>query len=261
MRTVPQLKFLIYLYVGILVFLLVSVMATPLVIRNGWQVSHDFLIDEGILETSLIVVLFGISCLILIGARLSLRAYDWAVKQAGEERSRLISRLAESFSYLGTVNVELQQVHSILCGMDRYPQTKREWKRLFEDLATKVMTVAGTPWTLVRILNRCDFRTVKEFVATRPKTAIPDLTVGNREILEDRPVPGWIQIGSCPANVKLKTVCILPKTNLSEEENILIQGIVNQIELLYMLHLSDAINQNRFLEPDDNGRSEEIDIS
>jgi hypothetical protein len=225
-----------------------------MLIISVWQVTHTFLMEEEILETSLIVVLVGISCWILKATLQTLQTYERAVKQAGEERSRLLSRLTEAFSYLGTINVELQQVHSILCGIERYPKNKKEWKRLFESLTATAMTVGGTRWALVRILNRKELRTVKEFCATRPEAGFPSSTIGNREIIEGRSVPGCTQIRSSPKDLDWSVVCILPESRLSEKENILITGIMNQIELFYMLYRSGFLNSS-CLDLINNGRN------
>jgi len=93
MKTVQKLKFLIVFYLGALVFLLLSVITMPLVIQYGLPVTRKFFIEEEILETSLIIILFGISYFFLRGFKHTLKAHERAVDQAGEEKSRLVSRL------------------------------------------------------------------------------------------------------------------------------------------------------------------------
>jgi len=252
MKTVQKLKFLIVFYLGALVFLLLSVITMPLVIQYGLPVTRKFFIEEEILETSLIIILFGISYFFLRGFKHTLKAHERAVDQAGEEKSRLVSRLAEAFSYIGTVNVELQEIQSILCGVERYPQTKREFKQFIDHLAAKAMTVAGTPWVVIRMISRCNGRTVKEYAIVRRKGVLPSATMGNREILEDRHVEGLRKIGSRQKNLDLLTVCILPTIQLSEEENILITAITNQIEMLFMLYRAGFLHQQSFNDHNEN---------
>lgn len=246
MQTVQKLKCLIALYLGALVFLLLSVIAMPLVIQRGVSLTRDIIIEEGILETSLIVILFGISFFILRGFKHKLKAHELAVGRAGEEKSRLVSRLTEAFSYIGTINVELQEIRSILCGVEHYPQTKKEFKLLVDHLAAKAMTVAGAPWVVIRIISRCNGRTVKEYTAVRPKGVLPSACMGNREILEDRPTEGLKKIVSCQKNLDLLTVCILPAIPLSEEESILITAITSQIEMLFLLYRAGFLHQQSF---------------
>ena len=60
METVKKLKLLISFYLGVLVFLLLLVITTPLTIQHGLSVTRGFIIEEEILETILIVILLGV---------------------------------------------------------------------------------------------------------------------------------------------------------------------------------------------------------
>jgi len=246
MKTGRRLQFLIVFYLGALTSLLLSVIAMPLVIQHGLQVTRTFIIEEEILETSLIIILFGISYFVLSGFKHTLKSHDRAMERARGEKSRLVSRLVVASRYIGTVNVELQEIHSILCGVERYPQTKREFKQLIDHLAAKAMTVAGTAWVVIRMISRCNGRTVKEYTIVRPKGVLPTVTMGNREILEDRYVEGLSKISSRQKNLDLLTVCILPTIMLSEEENFMITAITNQIEMLFMLYRAGLLHQKSF---------------
>jgi hypothetical protein len=246
MKPVRRLKFLIFFYLGALIFLLLSVVAMPMVVQHGLPVTRTFIIEEEILETSLIVVLFGISYFILRAFKRTMKAHELAVDRAVEEKSRLVSRLSEAFGYIGNVNVELQAIQSILCGVERYPQTKRELKRLIDHLAAQAMTIARAPWVVIRMINRCNGRTIKEYAIVHPKGVLPSTTIGNREILEDRHVEGLRKIGSCQKNLDLLTVCILPRNQLSKEESILITAITNQIEMFFILYRTGFIHQQSF---------------
>lgn len=246
MKTVHKLKLFIDFYLGVLIILLLSVIAMPLIIQRGLSVTRDLIIEEGILETSLIIILFGISYFILRGFKRTLKAHELEANQVGEEKSRLVSRLTEAFNYIGTVNVELQEIQSTFCGIEHYPQTKREFKLLVDHLAVKAMTIAGTPWVVIRIISRCNGRTVKEYNAIRPKSVLPSACIGNREILEDRPVEGLIKIASSQKNLDFLTVCILPVIQLSKEESILIAAITNQIEMFFLLYRAGFLPQQSF---------------
>ena len=220
--------------------------AVPLVIQYGLRVTREFIIEEEIIEASLIVILFGISCFILRGFKCAIKDHECAMERLGEEKSKLVSRLADAFSYIGIVNVELQVIKSILCGVEHYPQTKKEFKRLNDHLAAKAMTVAGTPWVVIRMISRSNGRTIKECAIVRSKRGIPSVTMGNREILKNRHVKGFRKIGSRQKNLDLLTVCILPSKQLSKKETILITAIINQIEMLFMLYHSGFLQQQSF---------------
>lgn len=249
MQIVQKLKYFIACYVGVLLFLLLTVTAIPLLVRHGFSVTRNFIVEEDVFESLLIVILFAISYLIWRGFKRTLTTYRHVAAREGQDKSRLLSRLGEAFSYIGTVNVEMKEIQSILRGVECYPQTKREFKELLEHLTGKVMTVAGTPWVVIRMISRCSLRTVKEYAREGRKGVLPSATLGNRDILEGRQAEGMRTISLNRTNFDLLTVCILPHTSLSEEDIILITAIVNQIEMLFMLHRSGCLRQTYFSRP------------
>lgn len=236
MESVKKLKFLVASYLLVLVLLLLSVIAMPLIIRNGLSLAHKLVLEEQSLETALIVLLLGVSFFILIGFKRTLGAYERTAKRAGMEKSRLMARLTEAFNYIGAVNVEIKEIQSIICGVAHYPQTKKEFKQLLDHLGGKVMAVAGAPWVVIRMISRRSGRTVKEHFLEARKGALPSATIGNREILEGRRVEGLRAIGARQKNLDLLTVCILPATPLSEEDVVLITAITNQVEMMFLIY-------------------------
>jgi hypothetical protein len=236
MQTIQKRNVLIGFYVSVLFFLLLCVSVTPLMIRHGISLTHDMVIEEETFETALIVGLFGISFFILKSFMRTLKAYQQMVNHAGEEKSRLVSRLAEAFNYIGTVNVEMQEVESVLCGVACYPRSKREFKELVERMAAKAMTVAAVPWLVVRTIDRHNGQTINEHAVQRPNGGLPSVTMGNRAILDGHRVDGVQTIGSRQCNLDLTTVFILPATEMTEERTVLLMAILNQIEMLFMLY-------------------------
>ena len=248
MRTIKQLKIFISLYFGIFVFLLLSVIAMPLIIRSGLSLTQNIIIEEGFLETSLIVILLGISFFVLRGFKHTLKDHELAVIRAGQEKSKLVSRLTEAFNYIGTINVELQAIRSILGGPENYPQTKKDLNLFIDHLAAKAMTVAGTEWVVIRFVRRCDGRTLKEYSAIRPNRVLPSAFIGNREILEGSPAEGMRKILTYQKNLEFLTACILPDKQLSEQESILVTAIISQIELFFLIYRAGFLDQNIFYE-------------
>ena len=129
MDTARKLKIYIGIYVGVLTGLLLCVCATPMLIQAGVSTSPGLMIEEEVLETSLIVTLFALSCLILQKLLGTLNAYRQTADQVAEENATLMSRLADAFKYIGTVNVEIQEIQSVLNGLNCYPQSKKEFRR------------------------------------------------------------------------------------------------------------------------------------
>jgi hypothetical protein len=177
METVKKIKSLIVVYLALIVFLLLCVAATPLFIRHGLAIGGRLIIEEEYLESALIVAILSLSCVIVIAYRRTLEAYRRAVARAGEDKSRLASRLTEAFSYIGSVNIGLKEIQSIVCGIDHYPQTRKEFKHFLHELTTKIMTDTGAAWVVVRIIDPCSGRTIKGYTAQGRGSAAPT-TIG-----------------------------------------------------------------------------------
>jgi hypothetical protein len=243
METVKKIKSLIVVYLALIVFLLLCVSATPLFIRHGLAIGGRLIIEEEYLESTLIVAILAISCMIVIAYRRTLEAYRRAVARAGEDKSQLASRLTEAFSYIGSVNIGLKEIQSIVCGIDHYPQTRKEFKHFLHELTTKIMTDTGAAWVVVRIIDPCSGRTIKGYTAQGRGSAAPTTTIGNRAIIEGRLATGVRTFVVHQKDPDLLTVCILPAIPLSEEQTVIMTAAAREIEMAFMLYR--AGRQNR----------------
>lgn len=240
MEIIRKRNIIVGVYFSLLFILLLSVCITPLMIKRGVPL-RSFIIKEDTLETILIVTLFGISFLILRGFLKAISSYRLAVVQAGKEKSRLMSRLAEAFNYIGTVNVEIAQIEAVLCGVECYPRSKREFRRVLDQMAVKAMTVASVPWLEVRMIHRHSGHTESQHAVQRPGSVLPSVTIGNRAILKGHQVDGLQVVATRQSNLDLFTVFILPVVDLTEEQSILIGAVLNQIEMLFMLQRTGCL--------------------
>jgi hypothetical protein len=241
METIWKRQYILGLYFSILLVLLLCVSSTPLLIRNGISISDHFIIEEEVLETVLILFLFGISFMVLVSFANHLKAYQQRAKQAVHDKSKLVSRLTEAFRYIGRLNVEIQEIESALCGVAFYPQNKKEFRRLVDELASRAMTIAAVPWLVVRMIERHSGHTISEHAVRRPQSSLPSITMGNRAIINGRRVEGLQTIGPRQHNLDLLTVFILPASAISKEETVLLTAILNQIEMLFILHRAGCI--------------------
>jgi hypothetical protein len=242
MTTIKKLRYLIAFYLATLLLLLVFVTITPLVIRRGFTLTREFIIQEGIIETGLIAILLSVSYFIFKGFRSTLKTYGHLADQAERDKSKLISRLAEAFNYIGTVNVEIKEIQSLFGDLDHYPQTHREFKTLFHMLSTNTMAVARTPWALIRIIDRGSGRTIHECAVGRTKEAPPLAGISNRAIIEHRQIENQRVLRTRQQDLDFETVCILPAVSLSEEQTTLINVITHHLEMNFLLFRAGTLN-------------------
>jgi hypothetical protein len=241
MKTAWKQHYVIGFYYSILLVLLLCVSTTPLLIRQGISITDHLMIEEEVLETVLILALFGISFVILISFTNRLNTYQQAVNRAVHDKSKLVSRLTDAFQYIGKVNVEIQEIESVLGGVAFYPQSKKAFKRLVDRLASRAMTIIDAPWLVVRMVDRYSGHTVCEHAVQRSQTGLPSSTVGNRALIEGRRVDGMQTIGPRQHNLDLLTVFIIPSCTISKEKIVLLTAILNQIEMLFILQHTGCI--------------------
>jgi hypothetical protein len=239
MKNIHKFNAMIALYMAVLFFLLLFVLAVPLTIQRNLTITKEIIIREEIIETALLAFLFGVSFFILKRFKYTLNSYEKKFNRIGREKSKLISRLGDAFRYIGTINVEIQEVHSILQSLDNYPGTKKEIKRLVNYLITKTMIIAKSPWVAIRMVDKKSGKTVYEDKVVRSGQEFPAAMIGNRELLENKAVSGMITIINNKKNADLITACILPEVECSDEETILIKLIIDQIEMHFLLYHRD----------------------
>lgn len=242
MKHIKKINIVIALYSATLALLLLSVLAAPLSIQWGWAVTENFIVGEEIIETILIAVLLGIFFFTLGRFKRALNIYHQKYSHEHEEKSKLFSRLTDASQYIGKVNVELQEINSIIENIDHYPKTKNEIRKTTDYLAKKAMTIARAPWIMIRVIDGRQNRIIKEHKAVRAGYSLPAVTMGTREIIQGNRVPGFVKIVNHKANVDLMTVCIMPEIECSDEERILIKLILDQIETYFLLYYSNVFS-------------------
>ena len=244
MKPVWKRKYFVGFYFSILMALLLCVGTTPLMIRSGISLTNRFIVEEDVLETVLIIILFGISCLVLLRFMHHFEAYRKALSKADSDKSTLVSQLTEAFRYIGKVNVEIQVVESALCGLGCYPRSKSDFRRCVDQLLLKAMTIAAAPWMVVRMIDRRNGKTMGEHAVHGLKGEIPSVTMGNRALLDGlHHMRGMQSIRTCQIDLDFFTVLIMPQAPIGREETLLLTAVLNQIEMLFMLHRSDGLRQ------------------
>jgi len=235
METRQKPNILIGVYFLILLFLLLCVVLTPLLIQGSIPISRSLILEEDTFESVLIVMLFAVSFFVFRSLLRKLASYRLAAEQAGEEKSKLISRLTEAFSYIGTVNVEIAEIGSVLCNVDCYPRNKRQFRAALDQLSTKAMTVAAVSWLMVRMIDRHSGQTVSQHTVKRHDAKIPSVTIGNRAVMDGSGIEGLRTIVAHPDHPDLLTAFILPKADLTKERSLLLGAVLHQIEMVFML--------------------------
>ena len=99
----------------------------------------------------------------------------------------------------------------------------------------KILGMMNVDWVTIRIIDRRILRTIIEHREVRKTQPVVDPHIGNRAVVEGKPVAGYVIVTGAKANLSIVAVCILPLGHLDKEETILMQALVDEIEMLFII--------------------------
>jgi len=230
-------KFLEFTYMVTIALLLTAVVFTPVIIRHHLLLIKKYVIQEDAVEAALISILLLTAYLLSSVYKKELKKYRRETRRLARGNRDLSSKLNDAFKYIGGVNIQIQEIRSIFCGLRRYPATENEFRKVLALFARKVLGIVNADWVMIRIICQANLRTIKEHLEGRHNENFINKRISNKAIVANRSVDGYSIIASGHDNSVITGVCVFPKKNLDEEEKILIEAIAHQIEMLYLIFL------------------------
>ena len=228
-------SFLQILFFIIYVILFSFIIFTPTLINGPIYLSKKIIVEEEIIEGSLLCILFFLSIIILNVYKNEVYKHKEIIKTINNEKKITEERLFDSFNYIGKVNVQIQEIKSIFNASDRYPETKNDFKKIFRFLSGRVLGIVNTDWVLFRIININTQKTLSECFETRQDFSCNYPILGNKMIIEKQPILGVTTVISNPQNLNILVYCALPIDNISNDQHVFIQAILNEITKLYVI--------------------------
>jgi hypothetical protein len=234
---VKRAKILEIVYIASSVLLLSAVVFTPFIIGHNLKLTEKIFIEEDVLEASLIVVLLSAAYTLSYLYKKEMNKYRHKIKRLVGDKCDLSDKLTDAFKYIGVVNVQIQEIRSIFSGPKRYPVTKCEFKKILVVFARKVIEITKAEWVVIRIIERDNFRTIKEQRESKKNNNFDDNRISNKAIISNQKIDGYNIVGSRQDNLMIKVVCILPDTGagIGIAERILVEAIANQLEMLFII--------------------------
>jgi hypothetical protein len=193
------------------------------------------ILEEETFEGSLICILFIISILILNLYKHEVNKQKEVVIKINDEKKKVEERLNNSEQYIAIMNVQMQEIKSIFNSIDRYPETKEGLKKAFAFFGSRVIGIVNTNWVLFRIIDNNNQRTICEHFATRQgfKDGYPH--VSNKMVIEKQPILPFTYVISNPKNLNILVFCIMPIDKISNDQQLFIQAIINEITKLFVI--------------------------
>jgi hypothetical protein len=236
-ENVTQTKYMATAYMLTLGLLFIVVVTTPLFIRGRVSLTKNIILEEDTLEALLIATLLGLAYTVH-------RAYRRELENLKKSNAGLIISHTEAFKYIGKVNIQLQELQAIFSEFQRYPETKSEFQRILSSAARNVRGIVNTDWILIRIINQNNLKTITEKWEFCAEAICQHIRISNRALAEGKTVEGVSIVRSRRNNLAVNVACIMPVKALMREEKILIEAIVCEIEMLFIIFTLKYIFRN-----------------
>ncbi len=209
------------IYIGLLILLFGLIVFTPLLISHGISIFDEEVIEAGMLFL-LVVISFAIYSL-----------YRKELRKREEE-------LNETQSYIGSVNLEVEQIKSIFDVITKYPESKEDFKFIFEALAQRALAGVNSDWVLFRIIDIQSGKTLTEYTKARGAAVLLKSEISNKELMENKNPESCLAVASEQENLNIKVFCIMPVKQLNKNQEVLLKAIVSNLCMLYLVFDSAA---------------------
>jgi hypothetical protein len=214
----------------ILVIIFLLIVFTPYIIRSDFTV-----IEEQLVEGATIVLLFIVGYAVLSLYRKEVARNISELNRLKQDKGALENRLTEAFKYIGAVNIQIQEIKTVFSEIRKFPENKKDFGRILHLLAGRTLNMVNSDWVLFRIINTKNLDTLGEHIETRGDSEPPKCKISNKILLSKKKLTESATVSSGHENFYIKTFCIIPKAELSDENNIFITAVVNQLEMLFLI--------------------------
>jgi hypothetical protein len=226
-------KLLEQAYFAILVIIFLLIVFTPYIIRSGFT-----LLDEEIAEVIAIALFFAMGYGILLLYQKEAARNRIELDRLKQDKGELERRLTEAFDYIGTVNIQIEEIRSVFSDIRKFPENKRDFRYILQFLAEKVLCMVNASWVLFRIVETQNLDTLREYSESRGNAVLPNHKISNKRLVAKEKLEGFTVLGSEQENFHITTFCIIPKEKISGDQEVLIKAVVNHLEMLFIIYTS-----------------------
>jgi len=246
-RNKRKFRLLEGIYIAILVLLFSLIICTPYLITNKVSLTNNILIDEELVEGLLIALLLVIGYVASARYRKELDKYRGQITELSVKKADVESRLTDAFKYIGAMNVQIEEIHSLFLSLNKYPEDKKDFKNSLSFLAQRVLGIVNVDWVIFRIINVESLKTVREYSETRGNAVLLKHNISNKALVGTKAVDGCNVISSDQKNLTIKVSCIIPSgDHLTATQTGLVKTIVNALEMLFIIFASQYYRKGYF---------------
>ncbi|MCX6795557.1 MAG: hypothetical protein NT165_02430 [Candidatus Falkowbacteria bacterium] len=177
-----------------------------------------------------VLVIFGLFLVIY----LTHFFYFKETKQLRRYQGDLEEKLLDSFKYIGTVNLQLEEIRKNLFNFNKYPSSKKEFISLMSGLAEKILSIINIDWVIIKIVDLSSGKTIHYTALARGGKDIKFDKFDNRQIFSGECGDSCTVIRSNQESLDIKAFCIVPLQIKGRDDKFFITHIINQLELLFL---------------------------
>ncbi len=217
---------------------IVIIISSAFVLLTPWIVSMDMLgLKEEIWET---IIIFFFLFLIYAASFIYFKEF----RRLKIYQDNLEQRLQETFKYIGSINLQIDEVKRAFSNFKKYPKNKKDIEEVFSFFSEKILSIVSADWVVLKVINLENQRTLRQIKYIRGKKKVVLPIVNNEEIINNKyKLKNCSIIVSDQENLSIKAVCILPIRLKNEEEKFFIQSVINQLEMMFLVF--NSFNYNK----------------
>jgi hypothetical protein len=155
-----------------------------------------------------------------------------------QDKCDLRDRLSEAFDYIGTVNIQIQQIRSLFSEIKKFPENKKDFLHILQFVADRSLCMVSADWILFRIIDTRNLNTLREYTETRGNATPMHGKIGNRALVSKEKFEVLTVVESEQENFHIRTFCIIPRKKISGDQKVFIKAVVNQLEMLFLIFTS-----------------------
>lgn len=213
-------------YFSILFITFIIIALVPFLVK-----SEVFGIKESIFEFILISVALSIIYVINY-------LYFREISRMKKYQVSLEDRLQETFKYIGSINLQMEEMRQAFSNFKKYPESKKDIQTVLNYFSEKMLSMVNADWIILRIIDSNTGRTIRDNKLSRNNTNTRYAKFNNRELLEGHcHLDNCMVVRSDQVNLNIKVCCILP-AKLDENQEFLIRSMLIQLEMLYIIFSS-----------------------
>ncbi|MGE5425533.1 MAG: hypothetical protein ACM3PZ_00380 [Bacillota bacterium] len=155
----------------------------------------------------------------------------------------LEDRLQDTFKYIGSVNLQMEEMRQAFSNIKKYPENKKDIRAVFSYFGEKILGMINADWVIIRVVDMMTQRTIREDRYARNKQTVDCGKIENSELLSGRcKDERYTIIKTEQDNISFKTFCVIPTKLANRDQEFFIRSIINQLEMLYLVFSS--LNKN-----------------